>query len=369
MKVLHFILGKANKARANGVNQVIAGLAKHSARLGAGVRVIGKAESVTREGETITRDGFDVEAYSRWGRPLRSALADGIRWADVVHLHGVYSPWNLLVAKICEETCHPYVVTLHDGLAPERSKAHGRFRKWVFHSLLQRRHLAHAAGVHVLTEEEGTDLFSVAHPRNVFCIPNGVDLDDYPSPNVREGVSLNDINIGYLGRLSPEKNLEALCLAFAEVNTAHNMRLILAGPPSAYGDRLLKRFSGQGVVGVGTKFGEDKSAFIREMDLFVHPSLCDVFSISAMEVLAVGTPLLITRTSNASYFCDRGAFFMCEPTVFGLAKGLRLALDRQAGWAEMSVRGRRLIDERLNWRAAASDMLEAYSQIVGGHSS
>ena len=43
-RVLHFILGKANKDRANGVNQVIAGLAKYTARSGGDVRVIGKTE-------------------------------------------------------------------------------------------------------------------------------------------------------------------------------------------------------------------------------------------------------------------------------------------------------------------------------------
>jgi glycosyltransferase involved in cell wall biosynthesis len=366
MNVLHFILGKANKDRANGVNQVIAGLAKYSAGLGADVRVIGKAESVDAEGEIIARDGFSVEAYSHWSRRLRSALIKGVRWADVVHLHGVYSQWNLLVGRMCEEIGRPYIVTLHDGLAPERSEARGRLKKLIFHAVLQRRHLARAAGVHLLTEEEATILFAVAQPQKVFCIPNGVDLDDYPSPNAPKDGSSNEIDIGYLGRLSPEKNLDALCFAFSKINTEHNMRLKLAGPPSAYGDSLLKRFADHGVEGVGAKFGGEKAVFMRSMDLFVHPSLCDVFSIAAMEVLAVGTPLLITRTSNASYFYDRGAFFMCEPSVFGLERGMRLALGRQADWPEMSVRGRRLINDRLNWHTAASDMLEAYGQIVAG---
>lgn len=364
MKILHFILGKANKNRANGVNQVIAGLAKYSTRLGAEIRVIGKAESVSHEGESIPRDGFAVEAYSRWGAGLRAALAEGIRWADIIHLHGVYSPWNLMVARMCDALGRPYIVTLHDGLAPERSKARGRLKKGIFHAVLQRRHLERAAGVHVLTEEEATDLLVVAQPRNVFCIPNGIDLEDYPAADRKTAASASEINIGYLGRLSGEKNLEALCVAFSSANANGNMRLKLAGPSSAYGERLLRRFAPHGVVGVGPQFGEEKSDFIHSLDLFVHPSLCDVFSIAAMEVLALGTPLLITRTSKASYFYDRNAYFMCEPTSFGLETGLRMALDRRMEWPAKVANGRSLIEERLNWHAAAKDMLEAYGRIV-----
>ena len=364
MRVLHFILGKANKDRANGVNQVIAGLAKYCTRQGAEVRIIGKAQSVAQQGERIQRDGFTVEAYSGWGASLRSALAEGIQWADIVHLHGVYSPWNLLVARLCEKVGRHYVVTLHDGLAPERALSRGHVRKKVFHAVLQRRHLARAAGVHVLTEEEATDLFSVAQPRKVFCIPNGIDLEDYPSLEKRPNALPGVIKVGYLGRLSAEKNVEALCIAFAKVNKAGNMRLKLAGPPSDYGEDLLQRYDGKCIEALGPKFGADKSEFIRSLDLFVHPSFCDVFSISAMEVLAVGTPLVITRTSNASYFYDRRAFFMCEPTSFGLERGLRLALVRQSDWQAMAANGRLLVEERFNWHAAANDILAAYRSIL-----
>lgn len=367
MNIFHFILGKANKNRANGVNQVISGLAKYCAIHGAIVQVIGKAESVEHQGEIIARDGFSVKAYSHWGSPLWTEIREAIRWADIVHLHGVYSPWNLLVARLCENIGRPYVVTLHDGLSPERSLTGGKLKKWIFHSVLQRRHLERASGVHVLTHEEATDLYSVAQPSNVFCVPNGVDLDDYPALLEREDTVPRKLTVGYLGRLSVEKNLEALCIAFAALNKNHNMLLQLAGPPSSYGQHLLERFAEHGVVGVGPKFGIEKTDFIRSLDLFVHPSLCDVFSIAAMEVLALGTPLLITRTSKASYFYDRQAFFMCEPTEFGLESGLRLALKRRADWHSMTTNGRRLIEERLNWHAAAEDMLAAYSRILAKH--
>ena len=65
MRVLHFILGKAEKARPNGVNQVIAGLAKYLNIQKVNVIVLGLANSSNYEGEIIKRDGFSVEAYTK----------------------------------------------------------------------------------------------------------------------------------------------------------------------------------------------------------------------------------------------------------------------------------------------------------------
>ena len=96
----------------------------------------------------------------------------------------------------------------------------------------------------------------------------------------------------------------------------------------------------------------------------MHPSLCDVFSIAAMEVLALGTPLLITRTSNVSYFYNQNAFYMCEPTIFGLKKGLQQAILGRDKWVVMARNGRDLIESRLNWGSAARDMLKAYELMV-----
>ncbi len=364
MRVLHFILGKANKDRANGVNQVISGLAKYSVRHGAEVRVIGKAQTVESEGERILRDGFEVEAYSQWCGPLRQALISAIDWADTVHLHGVYAPWNLWVASMCKQRGKSFVITLHDGLAPERAMVRSGFRKRLYDVLFQKHHLRAAAGVHVLTEEESTDLFNCVDLANVFCIPNGIDLDDFPVDPMPIMRNTTKITLGYLGRLSPEKNLDALCKAFVTANVDGRFRLKLAGPQSEYGLSLVARYGAKGVKWVGPKFGSDKTEFIRSVDLFLHPSLCDVFSIAAMEVLALGTPLLITRTAKASYFYDRQAFFMCEPTEFGLTRGLKSALDQSSRWPSMVNNGRQLIKDRLNWSAAAKELLDEYSRII-----
>lgn len=364
MKVLHFILGKADKDRANGVNQVISGLVKYCVRLGADVRVIGKAESVINEGEMIRRDGFVVQAFSGWKKPLTNAVRDAINWADIVHLHGGYAPWNIWAGYMCKRLETPYILTLHDGLSPKRAEISGQIKKRLFHAFIQARHLREAAALHVLTEEEASEVLSCAKPKAMFCIPNGIDLEDFQPIAHTMCRENSSTTIGYLGRLSKEKNLNVLCEVFASVNTERRLRLKLAGPDSAHVRKLLKQFGKIGIEWVGPKFGQQKVEFIRSLDLFVLPSLSEGFSMTALEVLALEVPLVITRTSKMSYFYDCHAFFMCEPTAFGIERGLRGALTHRSEWPEMTTRGRELIEKRLNWSVLSHELLKQYQKIL-----
>ena len=363
MKVLHVILGKADKNRANGVNQVIAGLAKYTAKHRAFVSVLGKAQTASCEGEVIARDGFDVTVYSKQSPAFRGAVRQAVDAADIVHLHGTYSPLNVWVGRVCEAAGTPYVLTLHGGLSPARNTWRNSVQKRLFHLLFQKRHLERAALIQVLTEEESTEALAEIRPQAMCVIPNGVDLDDFPPPPARDKANA-DLRIGYIGRISREKNLDALCAAFAKVAADHPARLLLAGPASAEGDTLSRRYAASGIELVGPQFGRDKLAFLDSIDLFVHPSKTDVFSIGAMEALARGVPMVISRTSDTSHFAETGAFIMCEPTAFGIERALRKALDHQDDWPAIVQRGRQLIEARLNWDAAALDMVAAYQDIL-----
>lgn len=363
MRVLHIILGKADKNRANGVNQVIAGLAKYSARNGATISILGKAQTAAQEGEVIQRDGFEVKVYTKWCRAYRVAVYQAVNDADIVHLHGTYSPLNIWLGWVCDSAGKPYVVTLHGGLSAARSTWKNRLQKHLFYLLFQKRHLERAALIQALTEEEGTEALAAFRPRSMCVIPNGVDLEDFPSAPDR-GRPGPILKIGYIGRLSREKNLDALCKAFTKINVAGRARLLLAGPTSAEGDEIAHQYASHGVEVVGPKFGPDKLAFLDSVNLFVHPSKTDVFSIGAMEALARGVPMVISRTSDSSHFAASGGFIMCEPTAFGIERALRKALDRWETWPEMAHRGRQLIEARLNWNVAASDLIAAYQDVM-----
>lgn len=365
MNVFHFIIGKANKERANGVNQVIAGLCKYTAINGENVKVIGLASNSSEEGEVIERDGFEVEVYTKWSSKLLAALITQLKWCDVLHLHGVYNWSNILVGKIANRFDVPYVVTPHNGFSPSMAKV----RKKLFDIFLQRRFLESAIAVHVLAQEEATEILDVCAPSGFIYAPNGIDLEDFvvdEMPSAEDGSigSKNRLTIGYLGRFSEEKNLLSLVDAVSNFELGVTVVLKLAGPDSPYLAKVLGHNRAAKIAWVGPKFGREKIEFLRSVDLFIHPSKTDVFSISAMECLAVGTPLVISREAKSAHFYTSGGFFMCEATPFGISTAIENALERRGEWGEISQRGRGLVLNTFNWNAASVMLIRGYKAFL-----
>jgi len=162
MNIFHFIIGKANKNRSNGVNQVIAGLCKYSSLNGQSLRVIGLASNAVTEGEIVQRDGFQVEVYSKWSLKLFKALVYHLKWCDILHLHGVYNWSNIVVGKIAKWCLTPFVITAHNGFSPSMSK----FRKKLFDVLIQKRFMESALAIHILAQEEGTEILEMCTPKS-----------------------------------------------------------------------------------------------------------------------------------------------------------------------------------------------------------
>ena len=365
MKIFHFIIGKANKDRPNGVNQVIAGLCKYSSLNGEDIRVIGLASNAKTEGEIISRDQFDVIVYSRWSFALLKEIKESLKWCDLLHIHGIYNWPNVILGKLAKKYLVPYVLTIHDGLAPKRTK----YRKKIFDFLIQKKHIESASAIHVLALEEATEILEVCTPKSFIYSPNGIDLDDFPIDKIEIKNKQNNLNntsftIGYLGRISEEKNLLNLAKAIDLFDPDIDIKFKIAGPDSNYLNKILSLSKKDNIEWVGPQYGNDKIEFIKSLDLFVHPSEADVFSIAAMEVLAIGTPLMISRASKASHFYNSRGFFMCEPSAYGIYYGIQDVLDKRGEWNNIAHNGQKLIFDTFNWNTASKNLISGYKKLL-----
>lgn len=86
----------------------------------------------------------------------------------------------------------------------------------------------------------------------------------------------------YVGRVAPEKNLDA----FLNADVAGTKAIVGDGPAL---DNIKRRFPE--VVCMGTLKGETLAAAYRSADCFVFPSLTDTFGLVVIEALASGVPV------------------------------------------------------------------------------
>jgi len=132
----------------------------------------------------------------------------------------------------------------------------------------------------------------------------------------------------FIGRLSPEKGVDTLIEAAAQV-PAMGVRIAGDGPlESALRDRAAHL---PNVEFLGRVEGERKFQILRGARALVFPSVCyENFSLVLLEALSVGTPVLASRLGGLPYILHDGAdsLFFAPGDADALAERLRQALEQ-----------------------------------------
>ena len=117
-----------------------------------------------------------------------------------------------------------------------------------------------------------------------------------------------DINIAYVGRLAPEKDLITLKRAFEKLEKNNkNINLIFIGDGS---QDIKGQLKGRKIKITG--FVDNVENHLKKTDIFVLPSLTETTSLATIEAMACGIPVITTRVGDLeNYVKDRvnGYFF------------------------------------------------------------
>lgn len=127
------------------------------------------------------------------------------------------------------------------------------------------------------------------------------------------GVDPDSILIGFCGRIGREKDLPTLHKAFDLVLEKYkNVSLLIVGSGV---DKIENLFKKGKVHLVGSQ--NNVVPYLQAMDIFVLPSLTETSSLSTMEAMSVGLPVLTTpvgyvkeyvKTGYNGYFFDKGDY-------------------------------------------------------------
>jgi phosphatidylinositol alpha 1,6-mannosyltransferase len=136
-----------------------------------------------------------------------------------------------------------------------------------------------------------------------FLMSHSVDTEAF-SPAFRER-SGGPFRIGYVGRLTPEKNVRFL--AQLERNLLakghRDFRIVLIGQGA---EEKWLRENMQHAEFIGWLTGKDLSRAFANMDAFVFPSETDTFGLAVLEALASGVPAVVSPTGGPKYTVEHG---------------------------------------------------------------
>lgn len=153
-----------------------------------------------------------------------------------------------------------------------------------------------------LSDNEASIISSRFHARDVFCLPNCIDLGD---AKLFERSFDNDSNsiltLGYLGRIAKTKGMEYLLQACSQLKLRNiPFRLKVAGAEEINGDfiPLFHEMLGDQFDYCGIVSGERKCQFLRSLDLFVMPTFFEGLPMSLLECMSYGVVPVITPVGS-----------------------------------------------------------------------
>jgi glycosyltransferase involved in cell wall biosynthesis len=352
-------------------------LCRHLARTGCAVRVLttdsaGRGrnlKNILLERETELEPGLSVHyCHRRAGVQIAPAmprqLPTYIRWADIVHVTGVYgfpTPLALLGCKLARK---PVVISPRGALQrwPGRRRAAiksawERMCRWLAPQTLS---------LHVTSEEEARESVGRLGERLTFLIENGVTVPRLmPEPLPRQG---EELRLLYLGRLDRKKGIENL-LAACKLLFDSGMRLKLA--VAGTGDRryeqsLWRRIDefklGQAVSLLGEVRDGAKEEVFRAADVLVMPSFTENFGVVVAEALARCVPVIASKGTPWRAVEQHGCGLYVDNSPESLARSIQRISTMPLH--QMGEKGRRWMITNFSWPEIALRMFRAYRSLL-----
>lgn len=385
MKILHVSSGLWKAS--GGTSEVVPRLCEALVVVGHEVRLVtGETAELSDAAVRARERGVDLRvcpalaiphlSFLRVTKKFREEIKEGIAWADVVHIHGLWQdpPW--WAAWMCRKMGKRYVIQPHGFLEPERLKI-SWLKKRVVGALIERPNLNSAAAVIATAESEkqGIEQYGVRVPIRI--VPIGIDSDLFDAAVANRGLltkwglDSNKKTLLYFSRLTPIKGLDLLAQAWKGLEAFHaGWQLFIAGPDDrGYAQeiqglysRLIKDGS---VIFSGPIYGEEKNVLLKSVDAFILPTRSENFGIAVQEALLAGVPVVCTKGAPWGEIEEYRCGYWVDVTVKAIEEGLKQVMGATDGERRaMGERGKKLVEERYQWGAIGERMVAVYRDLI-----
>ncbi len=374
IRILHVAPSFYPAVRYGGPIESTLGLTRALSALGHDVRVVttdadGACEVVDCEQAAAadSPDGPEIRRCHRNLPPDISAdlvreVAEGVGWADVVHVTAAYSFPTLPALGAAKAGRKPCVWSPRGSFQTDGRQA-TRLLKSVWRAgtrfLLPRRCV-----LHVTSQSEAAQT-TFRYPNLPFVIvPNGVDVP----PASRATARKDGLDVLFLGRIDRIKRVDTLIAAVAEARSKGlKIRLSVAGEGQAELVGALRRLAADLGVSDAVRWhghvqGEERERQFAEADLLALVSDSENFGMVVAEALARAVPVVAGCGTPWSELTIRGCGFWVESRPETIAEAFEAAI--QADLKGMGERGRAWMKEEFSWSGRAMEMVRLYESLL-----
>lgn len=362
MKILQVL--SSRQTSLGGPLRVAEYISKHMQLSGEEVRIFPEHDEITQ---------------GRWFIPSMAAikrLYACILWADVVHIHGIWTFPADFAAWAARLNGKPYFINPH-GMLDIWQLKRSKLVKTIYSILIEKKNLKKATAVCFTHQEEMQEAIDYADFKNAFILPNAVDtsvFDRLPERAVLEKQypqTADKIVIFFMARLHPKKGLDLLLGALSRLSSIKrdSIHLLVAGEKNGayYNEMVLlvgKLSLDRQVTFVGEVLGEQKATLLGGADIFALTSHQEGDSIALKEAMASGLPLLMTKQCHYSGWGDAGFAKVVDTDIAQIASAIDFLISDTTRLGEMGAIASQYAKDHFHTGVVYGCLREAYRDAI-----
>lgn len=284
---------------------------------------------------------------------------------DIYHAQGIWQYPTYALVDVARKKEKPYIITPRGMLYPQDIRKSNKFFKELSLKYRLLDDLNRAACVQVTCKDEMEHCRNLGVTSPIAIIPNPIEIKDYT-----EKKKDNIFRLGYLGRLSPRKNVESLIYAFHELkDLSKNAELLIIGGGDdkyeAFLKAEVKRLNLNNVRFTGFLSGKEKDEAIASISVLAMPSEFENLGNVILEGLIRRIPCIATKGSPWEelniYQCGWWVDFNQKAITNAVKQAMFTSVD---DLSKMGQRGRELMENNYSIEAIAKKMKSLYLSIL-----
>ena len=288
---------------------------------------------------------------------------------DIYHTNGMWMHCNHETCTIARQKDKPYVITPHGMLYPQALARSAWKKKLLLNLGGVEKDLRHATCIHATCDAEMKHYRELGYTNPVAVIPNPMPIPSFID-DIKSEKSIK--RIGYLGRIHPYKNTEALINAWITLgNEVKDAQLIIMGRGDneyeAKMHQLVARHNLTNVEFAGFVNGREKFERLASLTALCVPSITENFGMTVTEALSVGTPVIASLGTPWQELNTKHCGWWVDNDVETLADTISQALSLPQDEIEkMGNNGKRLVNEKYRDTQVAAMMKQLYEWVLYG---
>jgi glycosyltransferase involved in cell wall biosynthesis len=224
--------------------------------------------------------------------------------------------------------------------------------------------------IHVLNKRDAQQ-YSSWGSRNIYIIPNGVDVQQYLNKNFHGS---DEFSVLFVGRLDEQKGLDVLLRAIEYLETTHSFSkrkisflICGAGPMTDEVRKFAQKRDNVDHLGFISE--EELPKIYRAADLFILPSRHETFGLVAIEAMASGLPVVASNIPGPQDIIENTHGQLVKVGDYeGLANAVLHFQSIQSNMPEkydnMRLQVRKYVEAKYNWKIVIKQLATMIRETV-----